>query len=306
MTTAGEDGAVRPPARVARIVRALRRIYADADCALDHSDALQLLVATILSAQCTDERVNRVTPALFQRFPDAAAYAVADPAELEQIIHSTGFFRNKARSLIGLGAALAEQHGGRVPSRMEQLVELPGVGRKTANVVLGTWFEQPAIFVDTHVARLAGRLGWTGSARPGEDRVRPAGDPSARGLDLHRACVDLARAPRLQGAQAGLCLLRAAPRLPPPHRLTLTLTAVTTSERCRRTRLGELSICPWARDAARVPWSPRGESGPTSVRRARACAGARVFGPPRIVPAQVLAWPEVETRSEEIMELGLR
>ena len=166
MTGADEDGTVRLRARVERIVRALRRIYPDADCALDHSDALQLLVATILSAQCTDERVNRVTPALFQRFPDAAAYAAADPAELEQIIHSTGSFRNKARSLIGLGAALAEQHGGRVPSRMEQLVELPGVGRKTANVVLGTWFEQPAIFVDTHVARLAGRLGWTGRRDP--------------------------------------------------------------------------------------------------------------------------------------------
>jgi len=157
--TESETGRLLP--RVGRVVRALRRIYPDADCALDHSDALQLLVATVLSAQCTDERVNQVTPTLFRRFPDASAYAAADPAELEQLIRPTGFFRNKARSLVGLGAALTATHGGRVPARMEELVELPGVGRKTANVLLGTWFGRPAIFVDTHVARLAGRLGWT-------------------------------------------------------------------------------------------------------------------------------------------------
>lgn len=150
-----------PAARARRIVAALRREYADADCALHHRSALELLVATVLSAQCTDERVNLVTPDLFARYPNAGEYADADPAELEDRIRSTGFFRNKARALIGLGAALRERHGGNVPDAMDDLVDLPGVGRKTANVVLGTWFGTPAIPVDTHVTRLAGRLGLT-------------------------------------------------------------------------------------------------------------------------------------------------
>ena len=159
---AARRGATDPPAerteRARRIVRRLRRMYPDADCALHHKDALQLLVATILSAQCTDERVNQVTPALFGRYRTAQDFATAKPAELETMIQSTGFFRNKARALIGLGGALVERHGGRVPDRMEDLVELPGVGRKTANVVLGTWFGQPALPVDTHVTRVANRL----------------------------------------------------------------------------------------------------------------------------------------------------
>jgi endonuclease-3 len=145
--------------RAARIARKLRELHPDADCALTHSDPLQLLAATILSAQCTDERVNTVTPALFRAYPDAAAYAEAVPKELEEAIRPTGFFRNKAKSLIGLGRALVERHGGRVPKSMDELVELPGVGRKTANVILGTWFGEPAITVDTHVKRLSNRLG---------------------------------------------------------------------------------------------------------------------------------------------------
>jgi endonuclease-3 len=148
-------------ARARKVVRGLRKAYADADCALHHQNALELLVATILSAQCTDERVNQVTPGLFRRYPTAADYAAADPAELENWIRSTGFFRNKAKSILGLGQALVERHGGEVPEEMEQLVELPGVGRKTANVVLGTWFGKPAIPVDTHVTRLSNRLGFT-------------------------------------------------------------------------------------------------------------------------------------------------
>jgi len=147
--------------RTRRIIRGLRRLYPDADCALDHSDPLELLVATILSAQCTDERVNQVTPALFREYPDAKAYAEADRTVLETRIKSTGFFRNKARSLVALGGALTERHGGEVPDNMDELVELPGVGRKTANVILGTWFGQPAITVDTHVTRLTHRLGLT-------------------------------------------------------------------------------------------------------------------------------------------------
>jgi endonuclease-3 len=144
--------------RAGRIVRGLRELYSDADCALHHTDPLELLVATILSAQCTDERVNMVTPALFARYDDARAYAEADSAEVEELVRSTGFFRNKARSLIGLGKALTERHAGQVPDDMEALVKLPGVGRKTANVLLGTWFGQPAIPVDTHVVRLVRRM----------------------------------------------------------------------------------------------------------------------------------------------------
>ena len=152
--------------RAARIVAGLHALYPDATCALRHRNPLQLLVATILSAQCTDEQVNLVTPALFRAYPDARALAEADTAAVEAIIRPTGFFRNKARSLIGLGQALVARHGGRVPDTMEELVELPGVGRKTANVVLGTWFGKPAIPVDTHVTRLCGRLELTSETDP--------------------------------------------------------------------------------------------------------------------------------------------
>jgi len=144
--------------RAGRIVAGLKRLYPDADCELDHDSALTLLVATILSAQCTDQRVNLVTPALFARYKTAADYAAASPAELQALIHSTGFFRNKSKAIIGLGRALVADHGGVVPDTMEELVKLPGVGRKTANVVLSVWFKRPAIPVDTHVRRLAGRM----------------------------------------------------------------------------------------------------------------------------------------------------
>jgi endonuclease-3 len=152
--------------RAGRIARKLHRLHPDADCALIHSNPLELLVATILSAQCTDERVNRVTPALFRAYPDAESYALAIPEELEEAIRPTGFFRNKSKSLIGLGRALADRHGGRVPENLEELVKLPGVGRKTANVILGTWFGKPAITVDTHVARLSQRLGLANDRDP--------------------------------------------------------------------------------------------------------------------------------------------
>jgi endonuclease-3 len=161
-----EEPAVATAARARHIVSALRRAYRDADCALHHSNALELLAATILSAQCTDERVNQVTPALFRTFPDAAALARADEREVERLVRPTGFFRNKARALVGLGRALVERHGGEVPESMEDLVRLPGVGRKTANVVRGTWFGLPAIPVDTHVTRLTNRLALTRHADP--------------------------------------------------------------------------------------------------------------------------------------------
>jgi endonuclease-3 len=153
-------------ARARRIVSRLRASYTEADTALSHRSALELLVATILSAQCTDERVNQITPGLFAEYADAEAYARADRPKLEQRIRPTGFFRNKAASLIGLGQALVGRHDGRVPATLEELVELPGVGRKTANVVLGTWYGQAAITVDTHVNRLSNRLGWTDRKDP--------------------------------------------------------------------------------------------------------------------------------------------
>ncbi len=147
--------------RAAAIVEQLGQLYPDAKCALDFESPLQLLIATILSAQCTDKRVNMVTPALFARFPNAAAFVQADQAELEQMIRSTGFFRNKARNIIGCCRMLVEQHNGQVPGTMEELIQLPGVARKTANVVLGNVFQTPGIPVDTHVGRLSRRMGLT-------------------------------------------------------------------------------------------------------------------------------------------------
>ncbi|MCX2732841.1 endonuclease III [Saccharopolyspora sp. NFXS83] len=148
------------------MVRTLAEAYPDAHCELDFGDPLQLAVATILSAQCTDKRVNQVTPALFARYPEAADYAGADRTELEEMIRSTGFYRNKANSLMGLGAALVDEHGGQVPPRLADLVKLPGIGRKTANVILGNAFDVPGITVDTHFGRLVRRWGWTAEEDP--------------------------------------------------------------------------------------------------------------------------------------------
>ena len=152
---AGEDLRSHLPA----LLRRLREAYPDARYELDWEDPLQLLVATILAAQCTDERVNAVTADLFTRYRTAADYARADPVRLEHEIHSTGFFKAKTRSLMGMGRALVERHGGEVPRTGEELVKLPGVGRKTANVVLGNAFDTPALAVDTHVFRVSQRLG---------------------------------------------------------------------------------------------------------------------------------------------------
>ncbi|MBO0829269.1 MAG: endonuclease III [Streptosporangiales bacterium] len=152
--------------RARRINRELAETYPDAHCELDFTSPLELLVATILSAQTTDVRVNEVTPKLFARYPSAADYAAADPDEMETIVKSTGFFRAKTRSLIGLGKALVETHDGEVPNTLDALVKLPGVGRKTANVVLGNAFGVPGITVDTHFARLSRRFGWTTETDP--------------------------------------------------------------------------------------------------------------------------------------------
>ncbi|MDX2032784.1 MAG: endonuclease III [Blastocatellia bacterium] len=153
--------------RAARIVRALKKTYPDASCALNHTTPFELLIATILSAQCTDERVNIVTETLFRKYRTPKAYADADPADLEQDLSSINFFRNKAKSIQGMARAVLEQHGGQVPQELDELVQLPGVGRKTANVVLGTAFGIPTgVVVDTHVSRLSQLLGLTENKTP--------------------------------------------------------------------------------------------------------------------------------------------
>jgi endonuclease-3 len=160
------EPAASPAARAAEVLDLLDRQFPGAGVTLDFADPLQLLVATILSAQCTDERVNRVTPALFASYPDARAFAEADLPGLEGAIRSTGFFRNKARNIRDCCRALVERFGGKVPGSLEELVTLPGVGRKTANVVLGGAFGIPGITVDTHVGRLARRLGFSREEDP--------------------------------------------------------------------------------------------------------------------------------------------
>ena len=153
--------------QAAALAKRLPEIYPDAHCELDFSSPLELLVATILSAQCTDVRVNMVTPALFKRCPSAPDYAAIPQEELETLVHSTGFYRNKAKSIRGMGAALVERHGGVVPQTIEELSALPGAGRKTANVVLGNAFHiNEGVVVDTHVGRLSLRLGLTTNTDP--------------------------------------------------------------------------------------------------------------------------------------------
>jgi endonuclease-3 len=208
--------ATRPSAKewVPAVLAVLADLYPAPDTALVHDNPLQLLVATILSAQCTDKRVNLVTPALFARYKTAADYADADPAELEGYVQSTGFYRNKAKNIRACGQLLVERHGGEVPDTLEELVELPGVGRKTANVVLGNAFQTPGITVDTHVGRLSRRLGWTRHHDPVKvERVLmellppPDWTTISHRLILHGRAVCHARKPR-----CGVCPL--APHCP--------------------------------------------------------------------------------------------
>ena len=153
-------------ARATKIYTILGKVFPEAKCELDFENPLQLLIATVLSAQCTDKRVNMVTPALFAKYPTAKHFATANRIELEELIRSTGFYRNKSTSILGLASAIETQFDGQVPNTLEQLVKLPGVGRKTANVVLSNAFETPGITVDTHVGRIARRLGWTANTDP--------------------------------------------------------------------------------------------------------------------------------------------
>lgn len=156
----------------------LKKYYPDAHCALVHNNPFELLIATILSAQCTDERVNQVTPHLFKKFPNPFLMSEAEPFEIEEIIHSTGFYKNKAKNILKSSKILVDQHNSIVPKVLEELIKLPGVGRKTANVVLGNCFNIPSgVVVDTHVGRLSKRLGWT-----------KAIDPIKIELDLQRLC----------------------------------------------------------------------------------------------------------------------
>ncbi len=179
--------------------------YPEAGCALDHGNAFELLVATILSAQTTDARVNMVTPTLFARYPTAQDLATADPAEVEDIIRSTGFYKNKTRSVIGMATALVERHGGEVPGAMADLVALPGVGRKTANVVRSVALGLPGLPVDTHVMRLSRLLGLTAETDPVriEQELNPMVPAAERGLlslrlILHGRRVCVARRPRCE------------------------------------------------------------------------------------------------------------
>ncbi len=190
-------------ARAARIFSALRWTMPVPRVELQHRTPLQLLIATILSAQCTDQRVNQVTPALFRRYRTAGDYASADRAELERLIKSTGFFKSKARNIIGCCRTLIERFNGAVPGTMEALVTLPGVGRKTANVVLGNHFGKPAVIVDTHVKRVSQRLGLSASDDP--DRIEQdlqqlmppqVWTPVSQRILLHGRYVCLARSPK--------------------------------------------------------------------------------------------------------------
>jgi endonuclease-3 len=168
--TAGAEPIAERKKRARRILRALRKRYPDADCALEHESAFHLLVSTILSAQSTDDTVNKVTPLLFAQYPTPAALAVAPVAKVEKIVHPTGFFRNKTKSIIGAARKIVEDFDGEVPDNMDDLLTLPGVARKTANVVLGTWFEKnEGVVVDTHIGRLSHRLALSWRSKDDKD-----------------------------------------------------------------------------------------------------------------------------------------
>ena len=221
--TAGAGGAdISRTALVRRarlINRTLAETYPDARCELDFTNPLELLVATILSAQSTDKRVNTITPVLFARYPDAAAYAGADRAAMETLIMPTGFFRAKTDTLIKLGDALVTRFDGQVPGRLKDLVTLPGVGRKTANVVLGNAFGVPGITVDTHFGRLSRRFGWTAETDPNKidpDKVEAEVGcvVPAQGLGPALPQRDLARPAPLPRPESGLRSLPGRPALP--------------------------------------------------------------------------------------------
>ena len=214
MPTRGRAKPAAEMAPVPDVLRILAAEYGEAGCSLRHADPFELLVATILSAQCTDARVNQVTPALFREFPDARALAAASQERIEELIRSTGFFRAKAKSILGAAREIVRSHGGAVPRTIDALVKLSGVGRKTANVVLGNAFGAPdGVVVDTHVGRLARRLGWSRHADP----VKVEADLNrlvprdrwvwiSHALILHGRAVCASRKPRCEACRlAGIC-----------------------------------------------------------------------------------------------------
>ncbi len=210
----------RAAQKVPPIAKELERLYPDAECSLTYKTPFQLLISTQLAAQCTDARVNTVTPALFERFPDAAAFAAADVSEIEEMIRSTGFFRNKAKNIKSCSRDICERFGGELPDTMEELTSLAGVGRKTANLVLGDAFHKPSYVIDTHAIRLLGRMGLTQNTDPAaieqdlrrilppdEDNPTESGNFCHR-LVLHGRAVCTARKPRCGDcslARLGLC-----------------------------------------------------------------------------------------------------
>ena len=221
-----------PKGRTREVARRLADEYPDAVCELDHRDAWELLVATILSAQTTDARVNMVTPELFRRYPTPADLAEADPGEIAELIRSTGFYQNKTRSILGMAEAVVERFGGDVPSRLEDLVTLPGVGRKTANVVRSVAFDLPGLPVDTHVGRLSRRLGLTEQSDPVKvelelNRYLPAAERGRFSLRmiLHGRRVCFAKSPR-----CGECVLEdICPSSRLPTRKRRRVTGVTAT-----------------------------------------------------------------------------
>lgn len=212
--------AVDPKKQAARVVEALESLYPDSHCALIHANPYQLLVATILSAQCTDVRVNMVTPALFRKYPDAAALANSEPDDLEDLIRSTGFFRAKARNLRAMAQRVVERHGGQIPDDLDALTNLPGVGRKTANVVLGNAFDTASgVVVDTHVKRLTFRLGLTEN----KDPVKIETDlialvPSKHWVDLSHRLIEHGR--KVCNARKPLCSVCALAEFCPKRGVT--------------------------------------------------------------------------------------
>ncbi len=202
------------PERIAAILDVLRKTYPGVVCALHHRSAWELTVATILSAQCTDVRVNLVTPALFKAFPTPKAMAAASLPELEELIRTTGFFRNKAKSIQGAARIVVEEFGGKIPQTMEEILRLPGVARKTGNVVLGSWFKIPAgVVVDTHVLRISRRLELTQDDDSGEGGTGPDEDHPAGSLDRFFARDHSSWATDLCGKEASVCGLHAGEAL---------------------------------------------------------------------------------------------
>jgi endonuclease-3 len=232
--------------RAGRIVRKLAAEYGMAECALVHRNPYELLVATILSAQCTDARVNLVTPALFARFPDARALALGRPEEIEELVRTTGFFRNKAKNLLGMARAVVDRHGGVIPEDLEALVKLPGVGRKTAQVVLGVAFgKATGIVVDTHVGRLSRRLGLTTHQDPVKVErdlmavvPRPEWIQIAHRLIHHGRRVCLARKPRCESCSLQTDCPRAGVASARPAEQRSGTTAIPVPPRLARKRSG--------------------------------------------------------------------